>query len=123
MYKFEYRAKLLRKHLGLTYGEIANSLGATKKELQNWFRDKDNIPEDKVPVISDYFKLLESELFEEVTVDVSYALLSDLVNDLSNAVSSYEKNGDAEDLMEDIKQIQESVKEVLMKKQDEMKIR
>lgn len=123
MYQVEYRAKLLKKHLDITYGQMAQSVGVTKKELLSWFKDKELVPEDKMSLLVDYFKLMESELFVEITMNVEYSFISDLSNQLNKLVHSYEQEKDTDVLISGLANIQLTLKDFLIEKQEELQIK
>lgn len=123
MYQVEHRAKLLNKHLGLTYGVMAQEIGVTKKELLGWFKDKDQIPEEKISLLCEYFKLTEDELFEEIKLQVEYSFISNLSNNLNRIVKEHGQHGDTSELLEGIGGLQEELKVFLIKQQEEMKIK
>lgn len=123
MYLVEHRAKLLNKHLGMTYGLMAQEIGVTKKELLGWFKDKDQIPEGKIPLLCGFFKLTESELFDEIKLNVDYSFISNLSNNLNRTVKEYLQHGSTTELLSGIGELQEELKDFLILQQEEMKIR
>lgn len=123
MYQVEHRAKLLNKHLGLTYGVMAQEIGVTKKELLGWFKDKEQIPEEKIPLLCEYFKLTEEELFGEIKLQVNYSFISNLSNNLNRIVKEHGQHEDTAELLSGIGGLQEELKVFLIKQQEEMKIK
>lgn len=123
MYRVEQRARMLQVHMGITFAEIAGSLGISKKQFNKIIKDPELVDEEMAFELAKYFKLPQEELFETVTVTMDYGYLSDLSNAILNSLSDYEKEQDLDTLKERLAIIQDSIKDMLIEKQVELKIK
>lgn len=123
MYRVEQRARMLQVHMGITFAEIAGSLGISKKQFNKIIKDPELVDEEMAFELAKYFKLPQEELFETVTVTMDYGYLSDLANAILNSLADYEKEQDLEVLKERLVLIQDSIKSMLIEKQVELKIK
>jgi len=122
LYKVEYRAKVLSLHLGLTYQEMASSLGISKKTFNRWIRDSELTTEEDRIELCKYFKLSNDELYQEIDITISYSYLSGLCN----AIATIENdllNTDPSKALEGISSLKESLKDALIEQQHSLKIK